>query len=347
MNEIIKDILNNGHSFTFNQVMRLLHREIEGTEYSEAASLQLQVRPNLSMGHPSSDLREVSLLESQEDQPQKRKFRITANFLGIYGSGTPLPSFYTEDLFQDENEGIDSTRDFLDLLNGRFYHLLFDIQCKYHIYQRFFERKDEFTREALFALAGFSPRSFRRNIDESHILRYASVYLQHPRCSYGLKSLATDVLESNDIEIEQCVQRTASIPVHQRLHLGVSNTTLGEDAHVGMFIKDRMGKLRVHSGHVDADEFPTLLPGSSRFVRLGKLIQSYIDTPIECELGVRVKPEKVPHPALGSTWCRLGYETFIYAGEQLEGNKHVFFRVSESAPSSSTENQQQLAAVKF
>ncbi len=326
MRNIIQELLGNAAQFTFTQVMRLLRRQTKFSADDDGQRQNLLVRPHLGMGHPASDVRSVELIPGAEGADEQ--YLVTANFQGLYGSGTPLPSFYTEDLFEDEKVGRAAPRAFFDLLNNRLYHLLFRVQCKYRIYWRIFEQSDPVAREMLFSLIGLSPREIRGKHDNNHFLRYASVFLHRPRCSAGLKSLACDVLQSQDVMIEQCCQRQVTIPPRQRIRLGQSNCVLGEDAHVGMFVKDRMGRVRIWSHPLPRMSVQELMPQSPRFERLRMLVQTYIDTPLECEMALRVLPEDVPAATLGGGWSRLGYETWSYSGPRMKDEKRVYFRLS-------------------
>lgn len=326
MRTIIQELLANAAQFTFTQVMRLLRRQTNVSAEEDGQRQKLLVRPHLGMGHPASDVRSVEMVPGENGADEQ--FVVTANFQGLYGSGTPLPSFYTEDLFEDDKVGRTAPRAFLDLLNNRFYHLLFRVQCKYRIYWRLFEQNDPVAREILFSLIGLSPREIRGKDDNNHFLRYASIFLHSPRCSAGLKSLAADVLESQDVSVEQCCQRQVTIPSRQRIRLGQSNCVLGEDAHVGMFVKDRMGKLRIWSHPLPKESVRELMPRSPRFERLRMLVQRYIDTPLECEMALRVLPDEVPAATLGSGWARLGYETWSYSGSRMMDEKRVYFKIS-------------------
>lgn len=46
---------------------------------------------------------------------------IMVNFLGLYGSSSPLPIYYSEDLIRDQADDNDSTTDFLGFLNEPIY----------------------------------------------------------------------------------------------------------------------------------------------------------------------------------------------------------------------------------
>ncbi len=86
-------LLASGERFSFSQAYRLLrllaHRE-------GAQNPSIKVRPNLSLDFPGNDLSEIREVGTAE-------YRLTANFLGLYGVTSPLPTFYTEDLLDEQH----------------------------------------------------------------------------------------------------------------------------------------------------------------------------------------------------------------------------------------------------
>jgi hypothetical protein len=58
----------------------------------------VRVRPRLGLGFP---LRDIEGIEQDEDG----RYRIEANFFGLYGVTSPLPTFYTEDLIDEQLQG--------------------------------------------------------------------------------------------------------------------------------------------------------------------------------------------------------------------------------------------------
>ena len=62
------------------------------------------------------------------------RYRIEANFFGLYGVTSPLPTFYTEDLIDEMRQGHSAGRDFVDILHAALYPLLFRAWEKHRIW---------------------------------------------------------------------------------------------------------------------------------------------------------------------------------------------------------------------
>src|SRR5438046_10737079 len=79
-----------------------------------AASELIRLRPDPSLAFPSGD---VASLEQVTDSPDR--FLITTTFLGLYGTTSPLPRFFSEQILwcQQHADG-ETRRAFLDLVHS-------------------------------------------------------------------------------------------------------------------------------------------------------------------------------------------------------------------------------------
>jgi type VI secretion system protein ImpH len=176
-----QELLREGHAFSFFQVIRLLRlfaMHASGTQKSPSDFREkLRIRPNLSMAFPASDVESIE----QFGDPEDPNFLITANFLGLYGSASPLPTFYTEDLIDEAAEDESVSRDFIDIVNQRIFSLLFECWGKYRQTLQVVEEKNAAHLERLLCLLGIGEKSFRKDIPEPHrLLRYIGLFTQFP-----------------------------------------------------------------------------------------------------------------------------------------------------------------------
>ncbi|MCK5099185.1 MAG: type VI secretion system baseplate subunit TssG, partial [Desulfobacteraceae bacterium] len=144
--EIIDRLIEKSSTFSFVQAVRLLLNDISSLRLNEDHEITQQeilakfirIRPELSLRFPGTD---ITCVERSEHNPAQ--FLITATFLGLYGSSTPLPTFYTEDLIEELNEGKSIKRDFLDIINYAIYPLFFKIWSKHRLFYKICEENDE------------------------------------------------------------------------------------------------------------------------------------------------------------------------------------------------------------
>jgi type VI secretion system protein ImpH len=121
--DIKKDLLKEGHRFSFFQVIRLLRlfdsEPFDVHRQEPFRSEQIKIRPDLSLAFPAADVANVENLSNETAD-----FEITATFLGLYGSSSPLPTFYSEDLLDEAIAAESVTRDFIDIVNARIFSLI-------------------------------------------------------------------------------------------------------------------------------------------------------------------------------------------------------------------------------
>jgi type VI secretion system protein ImpH len=313
------DLLGKGHEFSFFQALRLLRLfhppsldSAEGTESRKEE--RIRVRPELSLAFPASD---VTRIEELGDETPV--FQVTATLLGLYGSSSPLPTFYTEDLLDEEAEDQSVTRDFIDILNHRLFLLLFRCWTKYRQFLQVVEEKNPKDLEKLFCLLGLGEKELREDLSESYpLLRYTGLLTQFPRSALGLKTLLQDALGMMPIEVVPCVRRTVKIPPDQRFYLGASGSCLGKDSFLGEEIDDRMGKFCLRVGPLKSESFHSLLPQNPNHQRLVFLTQFYINEPLEYDLELILAEEEAGPIRLGGPmWSRLGWDTWTFSTDHL------------------------------
>ncbi len=59
----------------------------------------VRIRPHLGLGFPQRDINHI-------ERDASGRYRIEANFFGLYGVTSPLPTFYTEDLIEERITGL-------------------------------------------------------------------------------------------------------------------------------------------------------------------------------------------------------------------------------------------------
>ncbi len=313
-----EQLLEEGHHFSFIQTVRFLlfllgRQEGPDTDIHDLLR-RIRTRPELSLAFPEADVTSVKQLP---DLPSR--FSITATFLGLYGTASPLPTFYTEDLLQELAQDRSVSRDFVDIFNSRIYSLYFAVWGQYRLFYRIGESRDAEALHRLYCLLGFEGSVLRDGLDDAYgLIRYTGLFNQLPRSAEGLRALLADNL-GETVEIEQAVERMASIPEDQLMYLGQRGNQLGETAYLGTEIADRMGKFRVRVGPLSGESFERLLPDKPLFQKMCKLIHTYTDQPLLWDADITLANEDLACARLGEgSWSQLGFNTWIYSGPAPE-----------------------------
>ncbi len=310
------ELLRHGRRFSFFQVIRLLRQLEHIAKDGSAADItdtgHIRIRPKLSLAFPSSDVDSIEELDGENSS-----FRVNTAFLGLYGTSSPLPVFYTEDLMEEESLDESISRDFLDIFNHRLFLLLFKSWSKYRQHLKVVEERDPMYLERLFCLVGLGEKAFRKDISEPYsLIRYAGLLTQYPRSSLGLRTLLKDALGNIPLEIIPCVGGTTAIPEEQRFHLGISGGSLGQDSFLGNEILDRTSKFRIKIGPLQQDQYQEFVPGGQKYELLTFLTNFYLVEPLKYEIECILSAVKLSPVCLGAQkWSALGMDTWMFSGE--------------------------------
>jgi type VI secretion system protein ImpH len=314
-----------GPAYDFFQAVRLLRLITAPFRRSGADEGVLRdrvrFRPELSLRFPPADIARIE--ESGGEEPA---FRVTLSFLGLYGASSPLPTFYTEDLFADAAEESSATRDFLDVVNHRLYALLVRCREKYRAFVQVVEERNPGDVERLFCLVGLGERELRDGAPDAYtLLRYAGLITQHPRSATGLATLLRDALGEIAVDILPCVRRTVTIPEDQCFALGRMSCTLGGDSRIGTELDDRAGKFRLQLGPLSIEQFNALLPGNALHAKMVSLVRFYLADPLEYDIELSMPEGEAGTVHLGmERLSTLGWDTWIFSGDRLGEVTAVF-----------------------
>ena len=320
--QIISELIQKGHEFSFPQIMRLARNILGAGGTNELPEVKweerVRVRPELSLGFPAADVSRVE--QNAED------LVVIATFLGLYGSASPLPSHYNEDLMEEASADSSVSRDFLDILHRRLYQLFFQIWSKYRLFYRIAEEKNPLDQDRLFSLIGLSEKELRDNLqlDAHSLLRYSGLFMQI-RSAEGMETLLRDAMAMRCIQVEQCLLRKVPIPKDQQMRMGLSGMRLGVDTVMGSEMQDRMGKFRINIGPLKNKEFDSFMPGTPQHNKLLSLIRLYILDPFDFDLKVVLAAGEVRPITLGGSYpAKLGWNTWCFSGYTLGEVNSIF-----------------------
>ncbi|NMC73621.1 MAG: type VI secretion system baseplate subunit TssG, partial [Geobacteraceae bacterium] len=318
---VMNDVLERGREFSFVQVLRLVrgHLAAGGEEGLPPVPWQdrVRVRPELSLAFPASD---VARVERDGDG-----FLVTATFLSLYGTASPLPNFYTEELLEEAANDESVLRGFLDLINNRSYHLYFRCWSKYRLFIRIVEENNLVDWERLFCFIGLGEKELSSAVPEAPaLLRHIGILTQYPRSAAGLGTILRDVLLLRNIRIIQNVPRMVPIPRDQRMAMGVNACGLGVDTVLGCEIADRMGKLIIEIYSLAWEELNSFLPGTHRHEKLSRYTKFYLVDPLDVELKLVLAAGEARPIRIGDPKARLGLNMWCFAGESIDDASAVY-----------------------
>ncbi|MBF0466341.1 MAG: type VI secretion system baseplate subunit TssG [Nitrospirae bacterium] len=281
-------------SFSFFKIVQLIEsfysKRAKVGERGPAQDEVVRFHHSPSFAFPSSDV------ETIEKSADNRFIKITTNFLGLTGSGSPLPSFYTEDILWSSNAGEDIINVLLDIFHHRLISFLYRAWSKYRYFVRYERQGRDKISQQVFSLAGFGTEHIFDSLKMSpvRLLPYAGILSQKPATASGLRKILSDYLSCPELEITQCVGRWLYFGKDQQVSLGKRNCTLGESFTIGQRVYDTSGKFRITIGPIGYEKFKSLMPDTKDFSEMRDIINLYFTDRFDFETELILKYEEIP-----------------------------------------------------
>ncbi|MBC3435918.1 type VI secretion system baseplate subunit TssG [Pseudomonas sp. BW16M2] len=304
-------VLNSAHGYAYFELLEALHRlhgdDLEKRPLSPEARRRLRLQVSPSLAFPAADVQRAERLAQD-------RYRIQANFLGLHGTDSPLPSYYLEQVAYEYVQDIGLRPAFFDFFNHRLHTLLHQGWRKYRYYRRFQPgARDRFSRY-LFALIGLDDAQLRgaTPLPWSRLLSFVGIVASHNRSPSMVAGMIAHCFDLKEVAIREFEKRTVPIAPNQRNSLGARNCQLGEDFLLGASTQSRSSKFTIVIGGLDQKRFRDFLPSGDDFAKLGSLVDFLLRDVGAYDLELRMRAEEAPPFSLRSEHgTHLGWTSFI------------------------------------
>jgi type VI secretion system protein ImpH len=314
--------------FSFFQAVRLLEQahpdasRIGGVD--SAAREAVRLRPSTSLAFPTADVMQVERREGGGPA-----YRMTTPVLGLYGSASPLPAFYSEQILRHEIEREhDPVRLFLDILNHRLLSLLYRAWSKYRWEFTFEPGAEDRTSQQMMSFLGLATEGLSGavGVPAGRLLRYSGTTSLRPKGALVIAGLISDYFGEVPVRIEQCVGRWVPVGSLDQNRIGRENSTLSVDLTVGETVRDRAGKCRVVIGPMDLPTFESFLPDGCYAGPLSALARYALPDPLVYDLRLVIQGESVPWLRLssGPEAARLGWTSWVRFDPESPDKGEIF-----------------------
>ncbi len=311
---LIKALQDKPHAFAFFQAVQLLQRYLGGARLGgpgPAADELLRLKPAVSLSFPASDLAGIEPEKSAISGQQR--FSIRTNFLGLFSSDSPLPTFFTEDLLWKENNQA-AVRDFLDIFHHRALSLFYRAWEKYRYAVQFRHMgADEFSGR-VFSLLGLGTSFLvgSTGLPSVRLLRYAGLVTRKPHSASALEGILRDYFGLPGIAVKQCVERRVRIEPQQQNRLGTQNCSLGRDFSLGGEVRDMSGKFRIATGSLGLIDYLRFLPVAADYAAMVNLTRYFATDRLDFDIQVKLRAEETPPLRLSTkSPQRLGWTSCL------------------------------------
>jgi type VI secretion system protein ImpH len=319
-------LLKEGHRFSFFQAVRLLEKlrpEAPRVGHQGPADLEaVRLLPSLDLAFPTSD---VAGIRKLHESAGGVRYEVTATFLGLYGTVSPLPIYYTEDLLAQDDQSLQ--REFLDLFHHRLLSLFYRAWEKYRYVVQFSGDGQDFYSRRLLTLLGCDLDRLppHPHVPLLRLLGLAGLLAQTSHSAATLESALSDYFEGIAVRVEPCELRLLEIPADQHNRLGLANCSLGGDLHLGARVQDRACTFGVEMGPLGLEEFLSFLPPGPRLPEFRELVDLFNSDGLDCVVELVLRESEIPPLRLSDRTSLLGWCSWL--GRPSKKNNRVRFLV--------------------
>ena len=295
MADLSDKLTKSGFAFDFFQAVRLLEQANPDSPpvggpgpYDQEA---VRLRPNHSLGFPPGDVDAVERLDGEREL-----WRVTQNFMGLYGVESPLPPYFAEMVAQGYLEK-DPLREFLDIFNHRAVSLYYRAWKKNRLAAQIAPQDPDTVTLSLCAALGEDDPSAHTGwaIPPHRLLRYFSILSSGIRPAASLESMVSDYFGITGVKVRQLLPRSFRLQPHELSLLGDggSNQSLGDSFVLGERVMDWTGQFRLSLGPLDQGSFLKLQPGEPEFAELVFLVKLFVRNQLDFDLELILENQEV------------------------------------------------------
>lgn len=315
----MEELLQNASKYSFLEAYKLLCESVQAQKLNPLHVVRL--RPVLGLSHSRT---QVVSVEKQQQNDRVLYF-LNVNLPGLYGSNSPLPKFFTEELIQASHKEQDEARLFLDLIHQRLFQLVFAAKAQ-HL-PHYLDNGKQGIHDFMLAMAGFRNQSWLANFpDRTFILRNLHLFRHQRGTAAGLKLLLTDLFRNAEVNIVQFVPRWLSIQLQQQLALNSQANQLGVNALLGDKMQETQAKLRIEISAVSAQEYNYWCINQDNWLALKELVQHFVVQPLLIDLELEVEPQGKFDLTLEHSLQQgfaLGRNTWLLGGQSYDHKAYI------------------------
>ncbi len=286
----------------FFPVVRLLERLLTGRSRIGSARspddelIRFRHDPGLSfsVGDISSAVigkARAGVSEEATETGERDIVEITSTFLGLCGSVSPLPPYFSDEVAR-EDPFTRHRQSFFDLFHHRLIALFYRSAVRYDLPNEYESHAEDVWSRRLLALTGSSHDQAAggapSELPRWHLLGLVPLLATQVRGAHGLELGLTKVLEAElgdlDIHVTQFVGGWMKLGDPQRMCCGVYNCELGKSTVLGERVFDSSGRVQISIGTLSKQAYERFLPGADLFALTAKVVRLFSDELLEYQL---------------------------------------------------------------
>jgi type VI secretion system protein ImpH len=310
---IIKKIIGNSTDYEFHQIMTIFDNQFKSNmPLSDSFNKKIKLRPAAEISFPASDVRRCKVTSNG-------KLDLQMNFMGLYGSDSPVPHYFLESIASDSEES-KGLRAFIDIFCHRYYFQFHQVWKKYRPYV------DVENSDLLYYLKSFSGNTVSSDAESEY--SFSHTLGMRVRNSILLGNILSEYLNDADVSIDEFSPRWVNVEPEAIGRAGAPNgLSLGDNSILGNRILDLGGKISVCIGPTSVDIAKKLLPGNDFSKKFMNILNQYLEPTITYDLVIEVEPSNKFSSKLGTDEMILGWSCWL--GNKIESTS--IFKLSKES----------------
>jgi type VI secretion system protein ImpH len=328
LDPLIGQLLAEPEAVDFHRAVHLLQASVAGAaavgRQGPTDREAVRFRASLDLAFHSSDIAAI-------DRRPGGGFEITGNFLGLYGTVSPLPAYYTENLLHADDPALE--RGFLDLFHHRLYSLFHRCWERLRIDLEYRGDGSDAFSHKLLAYSGLRLQDLAgdRLATPGRMLALAGPLGSETRSLSQIEAVVKAWFPDVPIDVEPCVGAWVAIPSDQQNRLGRTNCSLGQDFSLGNLVYDRACTFAIAIGPVPLETCLRFLPSGDLMSELREVVDALNSESLDYRVDLHIIPAEVPQLRLeglfSSDQTRLGWTSWL--GERPEHTDPITFLISD------------------
>ncbi|SFV51366.1 Uncharacterized protein ImpH/VasB [hydrothermal vent metagenome] len=286
---IQKEFLNSTLPMGIHLVYQYL-RDIYPQKSSKELYEHIEFKSNPSLSFQKSEISNIKFIELKD----KVVVQIEINFLGLFGTATPLPIHYAEEIIDDSHEDMVLV-DFLNLFNHHLQKFIYSIWERHRYYIKYEdELRDNFSKYILSILGLYSQvknRDYPLNLHK--LLPFAGIISMKQRPTTAIIPIIKHYIGHDSISIDEYLISKAIVPNWQKNRVGEENCSLGEDMIIGEFSTVCNLKFRINLNDIPWNYLYDYSYQGKRLGELKYLIDFLLKEPLDFELSLNIKKSNI------------------------------------------------------
>lgn len=312
------------HQLSFLSLVSLLERltpeESRVGERGPPGAEAIRFRHDPSLAFSLRDVERIEARKLPRDpadplSPHRWVYEVTTTFLGLTGSASPLPSYFLEEIAQ-EDPSQPIQRDFLDLFHHRLIALLYRAVSSYALWsEQTSDLRDRWSCR-LFAILGFDryEAPLESCVGPQHLLRLAPLMAgvaRTPRSlGIALQEVLGDSLGEGRVKIREFSGSWVEIENSARMRLGLANNHLARNVMLGTRAFDRSDTFEIDIGPLTWGVYQRFLPDGDLRPLLDEVTKLFLRDSLEYRIKLRLAQGETPQMRLSGEG-RLGRDSWL------------------------------------